>query len=468
MSRTSLVTLITLVLASSAGTATAQVHPPENVQLLANVDRGEGYSGNWGYTAPNGVELAISGTASGTTFIDATVPALAHEVAFVPGPNSTWREMATWSHYCYMVTESAGAALQIVDLVNPLAPVLVATLNPPALPYTAAHEIKIDQQTGHCYIAGSHNGGTQTGLIILDLNANPVSPVQIGVWPQVYNGTEDYTHDLSILNGKAYIASIYQGIVYVLDVTQLPFPPIVGQWTYPTAFTHNTWPTADASYLVTTDENTGGHLRMWDIRNLGLPVQTDDFIPSTGALVHNAYIRGRYCFMSHYRDGLRVVDVADPNNIVPVGWYDTYPQDGGGFNGAWGCYCFATDPHIAYISDRDTGTYILRFTPPGSAVADPSGVTPVGPALLGSFPNPFRPTTAIRFELAGAGPVRLRVYDAGGRMVRALVDRPLGAGAQSAVWDGRDDAGRLAASGVYYYHLETPGFSGSGSTVLAR
>jgi choice-of-anchor B domain-containing protein len=462
------ITLITLVLASIAGTASAQVHPPENVQLLAHVDRGEGYSGNWGYTAPNGVELAISGTVSGTTFIDATVPTAAHEVAFIPGPGSIWREMAIWSHYCYIVTEAAGAGLQIVDLANPLAPTLVATLNPPALPYTTAHEIKIDQQTGRCYVAGTRNGTTQTGLIILDLNVNPVSPVQIGAWPQVYNGTEDYTHDLSILNGKAYIASIYQGIVYVLDVTQLPIPPIVGQWTYPTAFTHNTWPTADGSYLVTTDENTGGHLRMWDIRNLSLPVQTDEFISPTGALVHNAYIRGRYCFMSHYKDGLRVVDVADPSNIVPVGWYDTHPQDGGSTIGAWGCYCFATDPYIAYISDRDTGTYILRFNPPGAAVADPAGASPVAPALLGNFPNPFRPSTAIRFELAGAGQVSLRVYDTSGRVVRVLVDRPLAAGAQSALWDGRDDARRPAASGVYYYCLETPGFSGAGSMVLAR
>ncbi len=125
------ITLVILVLASIASTAGAQVHPPENVQLLAHVDRGEGYSGNWGYTAPNGVELAISGTVSGTTFIDATVPTAAHEVAFIPGPGSIWREMAIWSHYCYIVTEAAGAGLQIVDLANPLAPTLVATLNPP-------------------------------------------------------------------------------------------------------------------------------------------------------------------------------------------------------------------------------------------------------------------------------------------------------------------------------------------------
>src|SRR6188768_3884065 len=143
-------TLFALAMATAlvATRSFAQVHPPENVVLLKNIDRGENYAGNWGYTAPNGTELAISGTRSGTTFINATVPANAAEVAFIPGPISTWREIATYGQYAYIVTEAAGAALQVVSLANPLAPVLVATLNPPAFPYTTAHEIKADPATG--------------------------------------------------------------------------------------------------------------------------------------------------------------------------------------------------------------------------------------------------------------------------------------------------------------------------------
>ncbi len=113
------VVLPTLIFAASS---LAQVHPPENVILLKNLDRGGTYSGNWGYTSPGGVELAISGTTTGTAFINATDPANAAEIAFIPGPNSTWREMATYGQYCYIVTEANGAALQIVSLANPLAP----------------------------------------------------------------------------------------------------------------------------------------------------------------------------------------------------------------------------------------------------------------------------------------------------------------------------------------------------------
>lgn len=73
--------------------------------------------------------------------------------------------------------------------------------------------------------------------------------------------------------------------------------------------------------------------------------------------------------------------------------------------------------------------------------------------LAPNTPNPFNPTTTIRFELAQAGRASLRVYSAQGRLVRTLVDEPLRAGAYQVRWDGRDGAGRGVASGIYYYEL---------------
>ena len=460
------VVLLTLVLATSS---LAQVHAPENVTLMKNLDRGD-YSGNWGYTAPNGVELAISGTTTGTAFINATDPANAVEVAFITGPQSGWREMATYGQYCYIVTESENAALQVVSLANPLAPVLVATLNPPAFPYGTAHEIKADPQTGLLYVCGTRPGTGQPnrGMCILDAAANPTNPPLRGSW------TTSYVHDISIQDGKAYVAAINEPGVFVLNVSNPPpappwSPPIIAQWTYPNAGTHNTWPTEDNRYLVTTDETDGFTLRMWDIQNLPAVQQTDEFASPTGAIVHNAYVRGNLCYMAHYKDGLRVVDISDPNNIQSVGWYDTHPQDGSGYQGAWGCWSFAADPRIAYITDRSTGTYILRFDGLVTAGVDQAPAAPgMTTALRGNFPNPFNPSTAIRFDLAASGPVALRIFDAGGRLVRTLVDGPRAAGAQSAVWDGRNDSAAPVASGVYFYRLEAPGFEASERMVLTK
>ncbi len=50
----------------------------------------------------------------------------------------------------------------------------------------------------------------------------------------------------------------------------------------------------------------------------------------------------------------------------------------------------------------------------------------------------------------------LSVYDMAGRLTRTLVRENLAAGAHAVVWDGQDQDGRLAASGIYLYRLVTP------------
>jgi hypothetical protein len=70
-------------------------------------------------------------------------------------------------------------------------------------------------------------------------------------------------------------------------------------------------------------------------------------------------------------------------------------------------------------------------------------------------PNPFNPTTTIRFTLPEAGQVRVAVYDVRGALTRTLVDQAFLSGSHSVVWDGKDWLGRNAASGVYVYRLTT-------------
>ncbi len=70
-----------------------------------------------------------------------------------------------------------------------------------------------------------------------------------------------------------------------------------------------------------------------------------------------------------------------------------------------------------------------------------------------SYPNPFNPSTTIRYRLPAAAQVDLRIYDALGRPVRQLVGQRQEAGAYTAVWDGSDARGRPMASGVFFYRL---------------
>ncbi len=76
-------------------------------------------------------------------------------------------------------------------------------------------------------------------------------------------------------------------------------------------------------------------------------------------------------------------------------------------------------------------------------------------ALEQNSPNPFNPSTTIRFALPEASQVNLVVYDVNGRAIRTLASGSFSAGMHSVVWDARDDRGREVATGTYIYRIVT-------------
>lgn len=85
------------------------------------------------------------------------------------------------------------------------------------------------------------------------------------------------------------------------------------------------------------------------------------------------------------------------------------------------------------------------------------GGSPVAGRLGSVSPNPFRSRTVISWSSPGDVGQELVVFDAGGRPVRTLVSGRLPAGSQVAVWNGRDDAGRVLACGAYFVRIRVAG-----------
>jgi len=83
----------------------------------------------------------------------------------------------------------------------------------------------------------------------------------------------------------------------------------------------------------------------------------------------------------------------------------------------------------------------------------PEQNVPVAFGLFQNAPNPFNPSTIIRFDLTGSTPVNLKVFDVSGALVATLWDDQLPGGHHQAVWHGRDDQGRAVPSGVYFYRI---------------
>jgi len=118
------------------------------------------------------------------------------------------------------------------------------------------------------------------------------------------------------------------------------------------------------------------------------------------------------------------------------------------------------DVDLVVLNSVLGGVQVLKSSvgAPATAVMTSASVRPVQYRLGDSYPNPFNPAVVIPLDLAtDAAQMSLTVYDVLGRRVRQLWQGPLGAGSHRFVWDGRDEAGKAVAAGVYIYKVEVDG-----------
>jgi photosystem II stability/assembly factor-like uncharacterized protein len=107
-----------------------------------------------------------------------------------------------------------------------------------------------------------------------------------------------------------------------------------------------------------------------------------------------------------------------------------------------------TSNNNVYVGTFTSGV-CRRFSSSITSVSDLPGVLPAATLLYDNYPNPFNPSTTIRYELARFSEVKLSVYDVLGREISMLVNEEQPAGRYSVKWD----ATRLS-SGVYFYRLQ--------------
>lgn len=124
----------------------------------------------------------------------------------------------------------------------------------------------------------------------------------------------------------------------------------------------------------------------------------------------------------------------------------------------------ASDRFGTEIYDTDSFTFTLDpIAPPPAQAAQVPGASSLEVGGLGAAPNPFRDQTEIRYALAESGDVDLRVFDAAGREVAALVSGTQSAGAHAATFAAAD-----LPAGVYVWRLLAGGDVTTGRVTLAR
>jgi hypothetical protein len=108
---------------------------------------------------------------------------------------------------------------------------------------------------------------------------------------------------------------------------------------------------------------------------------------------------------------------------------------------------------LVSYDDFEPGSPVY-WEPVGDGVTAADDIPGVGRVVVSAHPNPFNPRTTVSFDLPRAAEVSLAVFDLQGRLVRVLLESTrYPAGRHQQVWDGRDDLGQTAASGVYFYRF---------------
>jgi hypothetical protein len=175
---------------------------------------------------------------------------------------------------------------------------------------------------------------------------------------------------------------------------------------------------------------------------------------------------------NNQREERDVLSIADPQIAMESIAYDTTTMSIAAVRivtGTGRCYfigfgfeAVTSSGSPAFESRVEMMTDILRWLRHPVDIEDgsdgPSGAVPRVFALNQNYPNPFNPQTSISFTVPGnegdLESVSLRVYSVRGRLLKTLIDETRESGVYTAVWDGRDEVGRKASSGIYFYRLE--------------
>lgn len=347
----------------------------------------------WGWTDPEtGHEIAIVGRMDATVFLDVTDAANPVWLGTLPltegaRPN-LWRDMKVYKDHAFIVSDGAGPhGMQVFDLRRLRHVTAPPETFAPDTVYrgiNSAHNIVINEASGFAYTVGNSSGGETCGgaLHMIDIR-DPRHPTFAGCFADTTMGNNRTggTHDAECVTyagpdtryrGYEICFTASETALGIADVTDKSAPRAIGRVTHPTTqYVHQGWLSDDQRYFFVNDEGdevagTVPRTRtlVYDVSDLEDPIVKTEFLGTTSASDHNLYVKGRYMYQSNYVAGLRIIDVADPEHPVEVGFFDTVPTGANapGFAGSWSNYPFFKSGTIVVTSMRE-GVFLLRHRP---------------------------------------------------------------------------------------------------------
>ena len=403
------------------------------------------YNDIWGYAA-NGREYAIIGSNEATNFIDVTNPAspVLIKKALGANTNTIWRDFKTYSHYAYTVGDGNNLhSLQIFDLQY--LPDSVHKVYDNNAISQSAHTIFIDN--GKLYLVSNVRNGVNQAVDVYSL-ANPVAPTFLGSLQSTFFND---MHAIFVKNDTAYCSAGWPGFV-MYNVANINNPVLISSLTtYPgQGYNHSTWVSRNSKKMIMTDEIPAGlPVKLYDISDPANPVYKSSFTSNPAATPHNTFIVGNeYAVLSFYHDGVQVFDISNPMNVTRIGYYDTYPNNPGNYNGfvgCWGVYPFLPSGNII-ASDITYGLFVLS-----APYANVNGIKDglKNDRTFSVYPNPSGGTLSFQLEKPVKN-LKITVADVLGQNLKTFKGDML--------TDQKLSLNDLAA-GLYLVHASGEGFS---------
>jgi hypothetical protein len=307
----------------------------------------------------------------------------------------------------YAYIAALGEGLFIYKISDPAAPRLVARLKPPEADEDSWHQVWVNGQT--LYVAS-----TRRGVIVYNVE-NPEGPVAVKSFPTdkavdvravsmdgnwlyaaspypnaevlIFDATNprelvvgkryyveqtqpevgDRPYDVLARDGKLYVSHWSFGLA-VSDVAIPRQPKLLGRFAYTGATTRtvDVGTFGNRTLAFEVGEGWGAHLRVLDVSSPALMTQVAEYSRRPEVSMRSLKLSGTKLYVAHYQDGLRILDVSNPNTPQEVGYYNTWretdPERGSSFFEGLSDVAVPGDGYI-YGTETSRGLVIFRESP---------------------------------------------------------------------------------------------------------
>ena len=238
----------------------------------------------------------------------------------------------------------------------------------------------------------------------------------------------------------------------------------------------NTWCGVDFVYVSYYDL-TGGHLGGGNMNPLvtGNPagIFYHGSAPDSFYVYGGCYVMNMFDVLDKTANGQYALNYPDYGGLPRYAGIQSVSTNSGGYDVCTMWFGFSMmyvrDDRFGVPPDRwHLASDVFAFFQHPIDLCCTEATVPKFNRLAQNFPNPFNPATTIRYDLKAKGLVTIKVFDVSGRLVRTLLSGVKDAGSYSVSWDGANNSGTRAASGVYFCRMQARDFEAVKKLVLLK